>query len=363
LLVLKDFFINFCILCTGIFLIHQYLYRENISLISPIKWRVIAGILQGGFGMLLMLFGIHIEGGVLIDLRTIPMMIAAYLGGWVSTCVTTIIIIVCRLALYPVSYSALFNVGVLTVSAIIFSLISHSNMNTEKKWSIMALSFVVILGISVPFVIPGLRQAFIIFIQYALAIICATYGTYLLKSYLWHNDEDYARLKKFAQKDYLTGLNNVRSFTLAIDSAFLKAKERQEELSLLFIDIDHFKHVNDTYGHPAGDKVLKKVAQILLLSCRSVDIVSRNGGEEYSIIMPACSSASALAVAERIRQTVEKSIVVINKKVELQVTVSIGCASAKQKNIFSAAQLINEADRGLYMAKRKGRNRVCYYQN
>jgi diguanylate cyclase len=363
LMVLKDFFINFSILCTGIFLIHQYLYKLKKMSISQAKKKMLVGVLQGGYGVLLMQFGIHLEGGVLIDLRTIPMMIAAYLGGWVSTLVATIIIIICRLALYPISYSALVNVVVLTVSAIAFSFISHSKMKTEKKWSLMAVSFVIIISVAIHFVIPDFRKAFIIYTQYAFAIICSTYVTYLLKSYLWRNDDDYARLKKFAQKDHLTGLNNVRSFTHSISSAFLKAKEHQEELSLLYIDIDHFKQVNDTYGHPVGDKVLKKVAHILMQSCRFDDIVSRNGGEEFSIIMPACDSTTARAVAEKIHQSVEQSIIVINKDLELKVTVSIGYATAGQTNIVSTEQLINEADQGLYMAKREGRNRICFYQH
>ncbi|WP_269082482.1 GGDEF domain-containing protein [Aneurinibacillus tyrosinisolvens] len=325
---------------------------------SLTRRRVLTGVLQGGFGVLIMQFGIHIEGGVLIDLRTIPMMIAAYLGGWASAVVATVIIIFCRLALYPISYSALINVVVLTLSAITFSLISHSNMKIERKWSFMAVSFITILGITIPFVIPDFRKAFIIFTQYAFAVICGTYGTYLLKSYLWRNDQDYARLKKFAQKDYLTGLDNIRSFNHAIDSAFLKAKEHQEELSLLYIDIDHFKQVNDTYGHPAGDKVLQKVGHILIQSCRSVDIVSRNGGEEFSIIMPACDSASARTIAERIRQSIEESVFVINKDVELKVTVSIGYTTLNQKNMVSIGQLIHQADEGLYRAKRTGRNRI-----
>ncbi|MFC3882274.1 diguanylate cyclase [Bacillus songklensis] len=360
-MVLKDFFINFSILCTGIFLIHQYLYRTKVSSMSPTKRRNLVGVLQGGFGVLLMQFGIPLEGGVLIDLRSIPMMIAAYLGGWVSTLVATSIIIICGLALYPISHSALVNIVVLTVSAIAFSFISHSSMKIEKKWIFMAVSFVAILGITIDFVIPDFRKALIVFAQYALAVVCATYGTYLFKSYLWRSDDDYARLKEGAEKDSLTGLNNVRLFNHAIDSAFLKVKEHQEELSLLYIDIDHFKQVNDMYGHPAGDKVLQQIGHILMQSCRSVDVVSRNGGEEFSVIMPACDSASARTIAERIRKNVEQSVFLINEDVELKVTVSIGSATVNQKNMISVRQLIHQADEGLYMAKRTGRNWIFHY--
>nr|WP_275940716.1 diguanylate cyclase [Neobacillus terrae] len=348
---------------TGIFIIHQNLNREKFLSLSLFKWRLLAGSFLGGFGVVLMQFGIHVDGDVLIDLRTVAIMIAAYLGGWVSALVAAFILIICRLTLYPVSFSALINVLVLTASTITFSIITQTNMGVGKKWSFMAVSYVIVLSVTIHIVIPDIRQAFLIFIQYSFSILSATYGTYMLGSYLWRNDQENERLKQIAQKDHLTGLNNVRSFTHSLDSAFLHAHERQEDLSLLYIDIDYFKKINDTYGHPAGDKVLQQVSKILTRSCRSVDIVSRNGGEEFSVIMPACGFESARIVAERIRQSIEQTVFVINKEAELRITVSIGHATAKQVNSQVSTQLIKEADEGLYLAKRTGRNRVCYFEN
>jgi diguanylate cyclase len=308
-----------------------------------------------------MQFGIPLNDGLLIDLRTIPMMIAAYIGGWVSTFLASLIIIICRLTLYPISYSSLINIVVLTLSATAFSLISRSSMKVEKKWSLMAVSFIIIIGSVIHSIIPDFTNAFIIFIQYAFAIVCGTYGTYVLKSYLWRIDNNYEKLAEFAQKDFLTRLNNARAFNDAVNFAYSKAINHQDELSLIITDIDYFKQVNDTYGHPAGDEVLKQMGQILVQSCRSVDIVSRIGGEEFSIIMPACDSTSAKAIAERIRQSVEQSMFVINEDVELKVTVSIGYATINQKNMISVEELIHQADEGLYIAKRTGRNRISRY--
>jgi diguanylate cyclase len=363
MMVLKDFFINFSILFTGVFLIHQYCHSDRMSIKSSVQRRFRGGILYGLFGVLIMQFGIPINGGTLIDLRTIPMMIAAYTGGWVSTFVATTIIIICRLVLYPISNSSFINIIILTLTAIAFSMITQSNLKTEKKWFLMALSFIVIIGSSIHFVIPEFKKGIIIFFQYSFAIGCATFVTYLLKSYLWHSDDNYEKLKKYSQKDYLTGLNNTRTFHKAINSFFSKAKDHEEELSLLTIDIDHFKQINDTYGHPAGDKVIIQIGHILLQLCRSQDIVSRNGGEEFSIIMPDCDSTSARIVAERIRKAVEQSLFVVNENVELKVTVSIGYATSNQKDTLSVGQLIEEADKGLYMAKRSGRNRISVRVN
>lgn len=359
-MVLKDFFTNFSILCTGIFLIHQYLYRVKVSTMTGTKKRILIGGLQGGFGVVLMQFGIQLGGGVLIDLRSIPMMTAAYLGGWVSSFVATSIIIITRLVLYPVSHSSLINIIVLMLSAIAFSFISHSGLEKKEKWMYMAVSFVAIIGVFIHFVIPDFNKAFIIFIQYAIAVACGTFVTYLVKSHLRRSDEDYTRLKERAEKDFLTGLNNVRLFHQSLDTAFIKAKQHREELSLLYIDIDHFKRINDTYGHPAGDKVLKKIGHILLLSCRSVDTISRNGGEEFSVIMPACNSSDAAAIAERIRKNIEQSVFSINEGIELKVTVSIGYATDSQKTKISIQQFIKQADEGLYKAKQSGRNQIRF---
>jgi diguanylate cyclase len=357
-IVIKDFFINFSILFTGVFLIHQYFHSDRVSIKSSVQKRLRRGILYGLFGVIIMQFGIPIEGGTLIDLRTIPMMIAAYSGGWVSTFVATTIIIICRLVLYPISNSSLINIIILTLTAIAFSLITKSNLKTGKKWLFMALSFTVIIGSFIHFVIPEFKKGIIIFFQYSFAIGFATFVTYLLKSYLWRSDDNYEKLKEYSQKDYLTGLNNTRTFHKVINSLFSKAQDHKEELSLLTIDIDHFKQINDTYGHLAGDKVIIQIGHLLLQLCRSQDIVSRNGGEEFSIIMPDCDLTYARIVAERIRKGIEKSIFVVNENVDLYVTVSIGYATFNQIDTLSVGQLIEEADKGLYTAKRSGRNRI-----
>jgi diguanylate cyclase len=217
---------------------------------------------------------------------------------------------------------------------------------------------VLILGSLIHFVIPDWKQTLIIFAQYALAIVISTTACHVLTEYLWRSHVHYKKLKEFAQKDYLTGLNNVRSFHDALNAAYSKVIDLQGELSLLMIDIDYFKQINDSYGHPAGDQILKQLAEILLHSCRYVDIVSRNGGEEFSIIMPVCDANSARALAQRIHQAVEKYVFVINNNKELNVTVSIGFATINSKNNRSVLQLIQQADQGLYKAKQSGRNRI-----
>lgn len=160
-------------------------------------------------------------------------------------------------------------------------------------------------------------------------------------------------------RDPLTGLSNRRHFLAALDQEIDRVTRAGDMALLLMVDIDQFKRVNDTYGHPAGDQVIRAVAQCLSACVRPMDTVSRFGGEEFAIILPSCQSVFGAQVAERIRERVAASPVVLDSGEMLHFTVSIGGAYAPQWLRFTAAAWIERADEQLYRAKAEGRNRVC----
>lgn len=162
-----------------------------------------------------------------------------------------------------------------------------------------------------------------------------------------------------SSRDALTGLANRRQFELTITGEIDRVARAGESALVLMADIDHFKRVNDTYGHPAGDQVLKVVAAALQDCVRPMDTVARYGGEEFAIILPNCPTAFGLTVAERIRSKVERRPVNVAPGVDVNVTISIGGAFAPQWVRSSAALWVERADRQLYLAKTQGRNRVC----
>lgn len=162
-----------------------------------------------------------------------------------------------------------------------------------------------------------------------------------------------------SSRDALTGLANRRQFELTITSEIDRVARAGESALVLMADIDHFKRVNDTYGHPAGDQVLKVVAAALQDCVRPMDTVARYGGEEFAIILPNCPTAFGLTVAERIRAKVERRPIHVAPGVDVNVTISIGGAFAPQWVRSSAALWVERADRQLYLAKTQGRNRVC----
>lgn len=163
--------------------------------------------------------------------------------------------------------------------------------------------------------------------------------------------------EKAAKTDSLTGLYNHRTFyeRLGKEMEFIKSKGlRKNPISALILDIDFFKKVNDDFGHPAGDEVLKQVAKILGECVRATDIVARYGGEEFAVVLPLANKNKAAEVAERIRANVEGADFPVNRKI----TVSIGVAAFPEDG-KDPQTLMKVADEALYSAKEGGRNRIC----
>jgi diguanylate cyclase (GGDEF)-like protein len=162
-----------------------------------------------------------------------------------------------------------------------------------------------------------------------------------------------------SSRDALTGLANRRQFDLALERETDRVARSGEAALVLLLDIDHFKRVNDTYGHAAGDQVLQAVARTLQECVRPMDTVARYGGEEFAIVLPNCPPAFAQAAAERVRRAVESRAVPLAQGNTLSVTLSAGGAFAPPWVRSSARLWTARADSQLYRAKAEGRNRSC----
>ena len=166
-------------------------------------------------------------------------------------------------------------------------------------------------------------------------------------------------LVDLSSRDALTGLANRRAFELAVAREVDRVARSGESALLLTLDIDHFKRVNDRWGHAAGDQVLRAVASALVESVRPMDLVARVGGEEFAIILPNCASTFGQTVAERVRRRVERVPVGLALSGrQVSVTVSVGGAFAPQWVRSTPALWQERADMQLYMAKAQGRNLV-----
>ena len=169
------------------------------------------------------------------------------------------------------------------------------------------------------------------------------------------------QLVDLSSRDALTGLANRRSFELALSREVDRVARSGEPALLLMIDIDHFKRVNDQYGHAAGDLVIRAVAQALGDSVRPMDLAARIGGEEFAVLLPNCPPAFGPQVAARVRRRVAQSQVRLPSETgAITVTVSVGGAFAPQWVRSTPAIWLQRADQQLYRAKAEGRDRVCF---
>ncbi|MDD4926527.1 MAG: CHASE domain-containing protein [Methylotenera sp.] len=165
-------------------------------------------------------------------------------------------------------------------------------------------------------------------------------------------------LTRQAHLDYLTGLSNRRHFMEQGLVELSRAIRYDTPLSLMMLDIDFFKNVNDTYGHQLGDTVLQALSKVCQDTMRQVDVVGRLGGEEFAVILPETTSEEALDVAERLRESIAKTEVTIPVGLPIHFTISIGVTTLSNKNV-NIDTLLNQADKALYEAKETGRNKVC----
>ena len=164
-------------------------------------------------------------------------------------------------------------------------------------------------------------------------------------------------LREMATIDPLTGINNRRTFMTVGDEMFAYARRYKKQFSVILLDIDFFKKINDTYGHLVGDNTLKKVAVLLKDNIRESDILARYGGEEFIILLPETDKNAAADLAESLRKIVEELSIEINPLQTINCTVSLG-VSENNTSFSSLTELVNGADQALYRAKESGRNRI-----
>ena len=167
--------------------------------------------------------------------------------------------------------------------------------------------------------------------------------------------------EEMASRDSLTGLYNHRAFYALLKDEIARSLRFSRPLSLLMLDIDHFKLVNDTHGHQAGDTILKGLSELLFKRARAVDRVCRYGGEEFILILPETDATQTLRIAERLRSAVQSHSFPVGDGNALGITVSIGVATYPMQEI-PPKDFVKAADIALYRAKQAGRNRVCSHE-
>ena len=353
-------FINSCILITFISISYIFTKNTDTPLIISFISKIFIGIGSGLLGVVLMLFSVPITPNVMVDFRYLAILLCALYRGKIAPIIASIIIGVFRVSYFGVTNTSVTALIDALLIGIGFSIICATKVSRKIQWIYCIIYLIMVTSISVITLSKDTIVLFNVLIIYPVAIIIVSYLVFKYTEYLSRSNKLNNKFKSEATIDFLTGLNNARQFKKDFENFSQQTSIKSENLSLLYLDIDYFKRVNDTYGHNSGDIILRNLSSILRDTCRSFDIISRNGGEEFSVILLDCPASHAIKIAERIRSNVEANKFYITEKVNICITISIGVTTypSMTDNIDN---LIINADTALYEAKKTGRNKVCTY--
>lgn len=170
-----------------------------------------------------------------------------------------------------------------------------------------------------------------------------------------------ASLNDRVRTDFLTGLYNRQQLLISLEQELERTARSHQATCLIMLDVDHFKSINDTHGHIAGDHVLKQLAKIINETIRKIDVACRFGGEEFAIVLPSSASLTGVQVAERLRKVVEETPFTIDKTETINITISLGVHSYLHTYNYPVEEFIKRTDEQLYLAKKQGRNKVVHF--
>ncbi len=318
--------------------------------------KLVSGVFAGVIGiMLTKYFSFRLSDMIVLDLRQVAIILSFYFGGALSSLVTAVIIGVYRLFLIdPINFSSFIGFFNAIFTFIVTGFfIKKGKELVLSQWVRMMFGILLVYGLSV-FSVLG-EKAFFTIIIFSLFYIPAVLFVYYLLRYMKRTDDALLLMREAVNLDFLTGLHNPRAFEKMFEQKTINIAHQAQPFSLLMFDLDHFKQVNDTYGHLNGDVVLIQVAQLLQTTMRSNDYCARKGGEEFAAILNDCNVEKTLKIAESIRKKVECHPFELEDGQIIQITISIGISCYPQDQPIN---MFEQADRALYLAKSSGRNQV-----
>ncbi|MHB1420986.1 MAG: diguanylate cyclase [Bacillota bacterium] len=362
--VLATLFINFTIMVTFGSLLGRFCswFRAKKN---PNRMKIILGAYCALLSIASMAFPIVTPYGT-ADLRAAPVVIAGIFGGPLVGGIVGGVVSLYRM--FQIGKLAVFPMLVFLNSGIIAGIFSKMVTKGQKhSFNVLRLFYplLVISGYNYLLfrllqstiytdITDNLRLHFIFIIVSSIAMSLMLQDVFKLHEYR-------ERLEVMANKDWLTGLDNYHSLRKNMETLASRAAEKREALSVIFLDLDDFKLINDHFGHECGNEVLKSVAARLRERSRSDDVVARYGGDEFVLLLPHCGKEKAQEIADRVRETICGGIFVLRgNKEPLRVSASVGVVTFPD-DVSSVEELIGYADRAVYVAKTEGRNKIAAY--
>lgn len=357
--ILYDVLHNLTLLMSGFYLLGK-LSPHPITIDSRRSVRVIYGICLSLLALLLMQITIEPIPGVLVDLRHIPVIVAAYFASPLPTCIVTIVIIVYRFSVNTnaAAFAAFFFI-ILIAGGTSF-IVRWLPIYSKKTFAAVTVYATILHGVVLTYVLSDSGFLLNILSVVLPASFISSWVALVIIRDIRLTKQAMQSLQLSAERDFLTGLYNFRSFSDHFEDLKQQNILHTRAIALITIDIDHFKTVNDTYGHEAGDEILRQFAKRLLDGVTDSGYVSRNGGEEFSILVEQLTLSKVLSLAEQLRERIATSPFPLKNGKSLQLTASFGVASFPETT-RQIQDIVTDADAALYQSKQNGRDQVTLF--
>lgn len=323
--------------------------------------RFTAGILFGAGAAASMMIPNEVAPGIFFDMRHVFIILSAPFGGWIATAMTAMAAALARLQLGGIGMTVgLVGIGISALASV--ALLRVAPLGQRPRWIIPLHGLCASLALASLFLLP-LPTALSLLQSAGAALIVANLvgvvaGAHLL-GYQQRRFRHERELAAEAKIDTLTGLLNRRAFDERTMAMATDHRGRRAPTAVMMIDIDKFKAINDSFGHQAGDEVLRFVALIILSCARGSDVVARYGGEEFALLLPGSSERNARAVSARIHEALARTPHQ-RGDIAIHVTVSIGACALAHLGDRPLSASLERADAALYEAKRAGRNQTAF---
>ncbi|MBM7577801.1 diguanylate cyclase [Jeotgalibacillus terrae] len=353
---LRDFIINISIMISFTFVWHQLFKRNQLKLQSGLSLKVIDGLIAGVFGVLLMNFSFTINDITILDLRHVAIAMVAFYGGFIPAMIASGVVIAGRYMI-DVNYSSHVALFMILAIGLGTGLIGqYVKWGVWKKWTLLLVYAHSIFFIAFWIVSDSIVEVAGAALFHAVMAIGGGYFVLYFARYIRKATDTFYEIQENARKDPLTELFNVRSFDHYYNHYMNEYIETGNPVGLIMLDIDYFKQINDTFGHSAGDEVLKEVAIRLRELTGHQGIISRNGGEEFTVLLPDINKQELKKLAEKVRRGIDDHTFKLKDGTALHLTVSSGVSHT---HADLKEELFESADSALYIAKQAGRNQVC----
>ncbi len=336
-----------------------FIFREHqLNNKANLFTKTIFGFIGGLMGIALLINNLEVASTkTIVDLRYLAFLLVFYFTGLYSSILTIIILTIARMTLFDVSIGSIIYTVNLCLLVILFLIFDKMIKRKRLKLIIYLSTSFFLTFLSYFILLFNDFETYHILFDFALLSVLSSILIYYLVDYIETSNLMYQKYKNDSIKDFLTGLYNTRQYDIQINKIYQNIINTEDNVALFIIDIDHFKSVNDNFGHVVGDEILIEFSRVISRIVGKEDLLFRIGGEEFCLLSININKNEARDLAEKIRETIAQYPFYENVKGSINITVSIG-GTIFPESVQNFEHLKESADAALYISKLNGRNKV-----